>query len=156
VTRTLAFACALLASSAAFALETLEGRVVRVVDGDGVIVLVGEERLNVRLADIDAPELRQAYGVASRQSLAALCGGELAKLEPRSRDRNRRVVGRVTCGGVDAGAEQVRRGMAWVFERYAPAGSPLYAVQMGARGASRGLWAGPEPMPPWAWRAARR
>jgi hypothetical protein len=39
------------------------------------------------------------------------------------------LTGRVSCTGVDANAEQVRRGMAWVFERYAPKGSPLYGLQ---------------------------
>jgi len=35
---------------------TLTGRVIHVVDGDGLIVRVGERRLTIRLADIDAPE----------------------------------------------------------------------------------------------------
>lgn len=41
------------------------------------------------------------------------------------------------CDGVDANAEQVRAGMAWVFDRYVTDRS-LYAVQNEARGARRG------------------
>ena len=47
----------LLAAPAAAA--ELQGRVVHVIDGDGLIVLVADRRLNVRLLDIDAPELKQ-------------------------------------------------------------------------------------------------
>ena len=45
------------------------------IDGDGLILLVDERRVNRRLADIDAPEQRQPYGIGSRQSLSAICGG---------------------------------------------------------------------------------
>jgi endonuclease YncB( thermonuclease family) len=33
--------------------------------------------------------------------------------------------------------------------RYAPADSPLYAIEKEARAARRGLWAIREPVPPW-------
>jgi endonuclease YncB( thermonuclease family) len=130
----------------------VQGRVVYVIDGDGLIILVGGKRVNVRLEYIDAPEKGQAYGNASRQSLIAICGDELASVHASGKDRNGRTLARVSCNGTHAGAEQVRRGMAWVFERYAPADSPLYAVQTEARAARRGLWAQPEPVPPWEWR----
>lgn len=134
----------------------LQGRVVHVIDGDGLIVLVGEKRVNVRIQDIDAPETGQPYGIASRQSLIAICGGEVATLQPSGKDRDGWTLGRVSCNGTDAGAEQVRRGMAWTFERYAPAGSPLYAVQAEARAARRGLWAQQKPVPPWEWRERKK
>jgi endonuclease YncB( thermonuclease family) len=57
---------------------------------------------------------------------------------------------------VDANSEQVRRGMAWVFNRYARSGSPLYKLQYEAQGIRRGLWADAKPMAPWDWRAAQR
>ena len=66
-----------------------------------------------------------------------------------------RTLGRVSCAGVDANAEQVRRGMAWVYVRYAPKYSPLYAVQAEARAARRGLWHDPNPVPPWKWRTRK-
>jgi endonuclease YncB( thermonuclease family) len=37
--------------------------------------------------------------------------------------------GRVKCARVDANAEQVRRGMAWVFVKYAPARSHAEIVR---------------------------
>lgn len=106
----------------------------------------------MRLADIDAPELRQDFGARSRQSLAELCHGKQASLRERGRDRYRRVLAQVTCAGIDANAEQVRRGMAWVFVRYAPPDSPLHAIEAEARTKRRGLWSHDAPVPPWEWR----
>jgi endonuclease YncB( thermonuclease family) len=59
----------------------------------------------------------------------------------------------VRCGEVDANVEQVRRGMAWVYLRYVPLGSPLYEAEANARLQKLGLWRGKNPVPPWEWRA---
>ena len=98
---------------------TLQGRVIHVVDGDTLVVRLEQKRITVRLVEIDAPEHGQGpYGLRSRQSLIAIGGGELASIDSKGRDRNGRVLARVTCNGTDANAEQVRRGMGWVFDHY--------------------------------------
>lgn len=127
-------------------------RVVSVHDGDTLTVLIEKRQVKVRLADIDAPELRQAFGTRSKQSLSELCFGKVATLDVRGQDRYKRTIARITCAGTDANAEQVRRGMAWTYTRYAPADSPLHAVQALARTANRGLWADAAPVAPWEWR----
>ena len=133
----------------------LQGSVVGVHDGDSITVLVDQRQIKVRLADIDAPELSQAFGQRSKQSLSDLCLHKTATIQEQGRDRYRRTIGRVTCAGEDANREQVRRGMAWVFDRYVKDRS-LYAEQSAAQAAARGLWADPKAMPPWAWRRAKR
>jgi endonuclease YncB( thermonuclease family) len=57
---------------------------------------------------------------------------------------------------VDANSEQVRRGMAWVFVRYASKGSQLYGLEAEAKAQRLGLWSQPHPIAPWKWRAAER
>jgi len=118
---------------------TLNGRVTRVVDGDTLDVVVQGSRIRVRIRDIDAPERGQPYGHRSRKTLIALCGGEAAQLDGNKHDRNGRLLAHVRCNGTDAPAEQVRRGMAWVFVRYAPADSPLHAMEAKAMAARLGL-----------------
>ena len=129
-------------------------RVVHVVDGDTLDLLIAEKRTRVRLADIDAPESGQPYGHRARQSLIQVCGGELAQIERRGKDRNRQIIARVTCNGTDAGEEQVRRGMAWVVERHAAPDSSLNALQAEARAARRGLWSEAQSIAPWEWKAS--
>lgn len=127
-------------------------RVVSVHDGDTLTVLIERRQVRVRLSDIDAPELRQPFGTRSRQSLADLCFAKPAELDVRGKDRYGRTIARVTCAGADANAEQVRRGYAWIYTRYARPGSPLYPLQAEARSARRGLWTDPAPVAPWDWR----
>lgn len=133
--------------------------VVAIADGDTLTArcetAVGQENLKVRLAEIDAPEKGQGFGARSKEHLAELCFQKTATVTPRTKDRHLRAVANVECQGVDAGAEQVRAGMAWVFDRYVTDRS-LYAVQDDARASKRGLWADPSPKPPWEWRKGER
>lgn len=127
------------------------GRVVSIADGDTITVLVDRQQVKVRLVEIDAPEKTQAFGNRSKQSLSDMCFGRDALIQEKSKDRYRRTLGRVFCDGMDANAEQVRRGMAWVYDKYVTDHS-LYRLQDEARAAKRGLWNDPDPMPPWVWR----
>ena len=135
--------------------EELVGRLVSVTDGDTLTVLVSKKQIKVRLTEIDAPERKQPFGTRSRQSLADLCAGMDARVVEQGKDRYGRTLGRVNCAGVDANAEQVRRGMAWVFDRYVTDRS-LFSLQDEAKTSRRGVWADPKPIAPWEWRAARR
>jgi len=132
------------------------GKVVSVHDGDTLTVLVDHRQVRVRLIDIDAPELRQPFGTRSRQSLSNLCFGKVASLNVRGQDRFNRTLARVSCGGSDVNAEQVRRGYAWTFLRYARPDSPLFALEKEARASHRGLWQDPAPIAPWEWRRSVR
>lgn len=134
----------------------LSGHVVAVHDGDTLALLNDRQQIKVRLIEIDAPELGQPFGKRSKQSLSDLCYRKPATLDTRGQDKYGRTLARVTCNGQDANAEQVRRGMAWVYEKYAPKDSQLYHLQHEARAARRGLWADPSPIPPWEWRAKKK
>lgn len=115
--------------------------------------------LKVRLAEIDAPEKGQPFGMRSRQHLAELCFHKAATLAPVAAgaglDRYGRTVAHVTCAGADANVEQVRAGMAWVYDRYIIDRS-LYSAQDEARAEARGLWQEAAPIAPWDWRKGVR
>ena len=53
--------------------DTFDGSVLRVVDGDSLIVEFQQQRIRVRLKEIDAPEIKQPFGKNSQQSLTTLC-----------------------------------------------------------------------------------
>lgn len=144
--------CFALLLAASPALADTRGRVVSVHDGDTLTVLIDDRQVRVRLTDIDAPELGQPFGTRSRQSLSDLCFGKTAALDVRGQDRYKRTLAHVTCAGTDANSEQVRRGYAWTYVRYARRDSPLLALENEARAAHRGLWQDRAPVPPWDWR----
>ena len=152
--RSLAFLLAFATGAAAG--ETISGTVITVIDGDTVTVSdAASKHYRVRLAGVDAPEAKQAFGLESARSLAALCYRKAAKVEWKEKKRGVHL-GQVTCEDKDAGAEQVRRGMAWLSPRQMTAGSALPEMEAYARLRKVGLWADEKPVPPWEWRKKSR
>ena len=76
------------------------------------------QQVRVRLAEIDAPESRQAFGQRSKRHLSDLCFKTDATIRPTATDRYGRTVARVECRGKDANLEQVKAGLAWAYTRY--------------------------------------
>lgn len=153
------FLSSVLAASASMAQTptAITGTVIGVTDGDTLTILdANKVRHIVRLAEIDAPEIGhgkpgQPFGHGAKQSLASICFGQPAQATVASTDRYGRLVARVNCNGRDANAEQVRAGMAWVYDKYAKDLS-LRADQDKARAAKIGLWREASPVAPWDWR----
>jgi endonuclease YncB( thermonuclease family) len=130
------------------------GRVVRVADGDTLDVLVYRRPVRVRLAQIDAPEMRQAFGRQARQTLVSLTFRQNVTVIEGGHDRYGRIVGTVYVGRVNVNRELVRRGMAWA-SRYHFGDPALIRIEAEARRQKRGLWANPYPAPPWNFRKRR-
>jgi endonuclease YncB( thermonuclease family) len=70
-------------------------------------------------------------------------------------DRYGRIVGRVYVGDIDVNRELVAQGFAWVYRRYSN-DAELQELESGAKQKGLGLWADPNPIPPWEWRRGRR
>lgn len=130
-------------------------KVIGISDGDTMTLLVNGKPLKIRLANIDAPESKQAFGQKSKQHLSALCFRSDASYRTRNRDRYGRTVAVVYCDGVEANRAQVEHGMAWVNPQYNRDPS-LMRAQENARAMRRGLWSDPAPIPPWKWRKRAR
>ena len=131
-------------------------RVVKIADSDTLTALSATRRqLKCRLYGIDAPEKRQAFGQASKVSLAALSYGRPAQIEVVGRDRYGRAICRVAVGGVDVNREQIVRGMAWMYRRYA-SDFDYSAAEITARTRRVGIWREIDPVPPWAFRKSGR
>ena len=73
--------------------ETLSGRVVRVIDGDTLVVLdASKTQQKIRLQGIDAPERGQAYGTKSKEHLSDLVAGQVVVVvDYRDLDRYQRI-----------------------------------------------------------------
>ncbi|HSI49160.1 MAG TPA: thermonuclease family protein [Ideonella sp.] len=140
------------------AAKSLSGEVVGLADGDTLTVLDdAKSQHKVRLAGIDAPEKKQTYGSRSRQSLSAMVFRKHVVVDWKKTDRYGRIVGKVLVGEVDAGLEQVARGMAWHYKAYvreqsAEDRTSYAAAEEQARSERRGLWREPQPTAPWEFR----
>ncbi|CAO94817.1 Predicted nuclease (plasmid) [Erwinia tasmaniensis Et1/99] len=133
----------------------IQGKVVRVLDGDTIEVLNKKIPVRVRLINIDAPEKKQPYGRWSTSQLKELIAGQRVTVAYTQKDRYGRVLGRVvTTNGVEANSYMVQSGAAWVYDQY-NADPSLPALQREAIEQKRGLWAGNQPVPPWEWRHSK-
>jgi endonuclease YncB( thermonuclease family) len=93
--------------------ESLTGRVVRVTDGDTIVVLnTNNVQHKIRLQSIDAPERGQAYGTESKEYLSDSVVGKFVVVEYDKLDRYERVLGKVLLGNQDVNLEQIRAGSA--------------------------------------------
>jgi len=152
----------LLVQSGQILADTIEGRVVGVSDGDTVTVLDGAEaRHKIRLAGIDAPESKQAFGQASKKFLSGLVFNRDVILDCGKTDRYKRLVCVVMADGQDANLAQVKAGMAWWYRQYqweqtSQQRAEYEVAETTARNGRVGLWQDSHPFSPWEWRKAKR
>jgi len=136
--------------------QEITGKVVGVHDGDTITLLTAEkEQVKVRLEGIDAPELKQAFGNASKQSLSDMVFGNLVRLEVAGKDKYRRTLGHVFVGETLVNLAQVKRGFAWHYKKYSK-DAELGEAEAKAREAHLGLWKDASPVAPWDWRSASK
>ena len=147
-----AFIVSLLVANLALNAQTLQGRVVRVADGDTITVLDSTNIQNkVRLVKIDAPEKSQAFGEVSRKHLASLVASKEVKVEWTNKDKYGRVLGEVFVGTTNVNLRMVKDGLAWHYKHFD--NTPTYAqAEVEARAKKIGLWKDANPIPPWEFR----
>ena len=130
--------------------------VIAVSDGDTLTARCGAAhaplQLKVRIAAIDAPESRQAFGPQARKNLVQLCLRQRARIQVLEKDRYGRNVANVRCGDTDVASAQVRAGLAWVYTPYARQHPHLVPLQRQARASHIGLWSQRRPLAPWSYR----
>ena len=130
-----------------------EARVTRVFDGDTLWVqpLDGGRYRKLRLDGLDAPEICQSGGEASRDALAARVLRQVVTVRERSRDDYGRALVRLQHEGDDVGAFMVLQGQAWSY-RWRHSEGPFAQEERLARTRMKGVCAASSPARPGACR----
>jgi endonuclease YncB( thermonuclease family) len=129
------------------------GSVVGVLDGDTIEVLNGHHAERIRLSGIDCPEKGQAFGTRAKQAVADLAFGKEVTLQTHGKDKYKRTLADVILpDGTNVNHALVKDGWCWWYRKYAPGDTVLEGLENEAREARKGLWADPQPVPPWEWR----
>ena len=127
-------------------------RVVGVHDGDTLTGLDdAKTQHKIRLDAIDAPELGQPFGQASKKALSEKVFGKTVVVVPKKTDRWGRTIGHVMVDDRDVNLEMLEQGMAWHYKQF-DQNRRLAQAEQSARDAKKGLWQDREPVPPWDWR----
>lgn len=126
--------------------EVYSARVSRVFDGDTVWVkpLAGGPYRKLRLEGIDAPEICQSGGAASRDALAQRVLNQVVEVRVRAQDDYGRGVARLNHQGDDVAAWLVASGHAWSY-RWRRSPGPFAEEEDLARARKRGVFKEAEP-----------
>jgi endonuclease YncB( thermonuclease family) len=163
----------LLFAPPAFSAETtLTGKVMKVTDGDTVVIspIEGGTFFKCRLYGIDAPETAkygrrgrmlkpgQPYGEESSRELKKMILGQTVRVTLTGAKTYKREVCKIDSNGMDVNLEMVRLGYAWAYKQYLnrPYASQYIGAERDAREQHLGLWQDANPMPPWEFRRAAK
>jgi endonuclease YncB( thermonuclease family) len=134
------------------------GKVVGVADGDTITVLRDKEQVRIRLYGIDTPERGQAFSKRAKQFTSKTVYRKVVEVKVMATDRYGRTVAMIYADKTLLNEELIKAGLAWVYWQYC--GHPICetwkGLQIGARMDKRGLWADPDPIPPWEFRRKKR
>ncbi|SIQ98809.1 thermonuclease family protein [Aquipseudomonas alcaligenes] len=157
----------LVALAAPFAVNaaSFKGMVVAVSDGDTITVTTdqpcepgsscfkGQKAHRIRLAEIDAPERKQPYGLEAKTALAESVLGRQVIVEDLGQRSYTRIVAHIYQGKRWVNMDLVASGNAWVDPRYSRT-RELMLSEKSARQMKLGIWSQPvsQQIPPWQWR----
>jgi micrococcal nuclease len=148
-------ALALLVGAPAFA-ATLQGKVTKVFDGDSLLFQPGggAKPIEVRLKDIDAPEICQPGGTDARDYLQEFVKDKPAKLDTGPTDSFGRTLGVLTVDDMNLNQRMVAEGHAWSVRTKWNQG-PFVAQEKMATALKRGVHGNPGAIQPAEWRRSK-
>jgi len=136
--------------------DNFSGPVVRILDGDTIEVLHNQHPERIRLSGIDCPEKGQAYGQKAKDAVADLAFRKEVTVQTHGKDKYKRTLADlILSDGTSVNQQLVKDGWCWWYRKYAPRDTVLEGLEKEAREAKKGLWADPQPVPPWVYRNIR-
>lgn len=134
------------------------GKVVSAEDGSTITVRRDGEKVKIYLYGIDTPERDQVFGKEAEQFTSRMVLGKVVEVGVPFKDRYGSTEALIRVDGVSLNEELVKKGLAWVNSQHCLNSicERLHSLEMDARDAKRGLWAEPNPVPPWEFQRQER
>ena len=129
--------------------QSLTGKVIGIKDGDTVVVIdAANNQTTLRLAEVDCPEKKQAFGTKAKQFTSDAVYLKEVKYIVTDTDRYGRSIAKVYYDDNKyLSAEIIKNGFGWQYKKYST--SKLLAnLEQEARTNKRGLWVEPNPIYP--------
>ena len=130
----------------------ITGRVINVKDGDSFTLVDDNNKFHeIRLAHVDCPEKKQAFGRKAQLYTFNFTWGKTVTAKLQSTDRYYRKICEVEVEGKNLNEALIRDGFAWHFKKYSTS-SVHSNLEIAAKAAKRGLWIEPTAQAPWEFR----
>ncbi|MBC8303832.1 MAG: thermonuclease family protein [Pelagibacterales bacterium] len=133
--------------------------VVKVIDGDTIVVNYNNDRRKIRLLYIDAPEIDQAYGKDSKVFLKNMLSNQTITVNTVKKDRYNRELSEIYLyfdgNPVFVNAKMIKSGNAWVYKMNRK-NEYLINLENFARTHKSGLWLNNVAIEPWVFRKTRK
>ena len=129
--------------------QTFTGKVIGVKDGDTVVVIdAANNQTTLRLAEVDCPEKKQAFGTKAKQFTSDAVYLKTITYKVQTTDRYGRSVAEVYYDNNKyLSAEIIKNGFGWQYKKYSTS-KLLASLEQEARENKRGLWVDPNPIYP--------
>jgi micrococcal nuclease len=137
--------------------QTFTGKVIGIKDGDTVVVIdAANNQTTLRLAEVDCPEKKQAFGTKAKQFTSDQVYLKEIKYIVTDIDRYGRSIAKIYYDNNKyLSAEIIKNGFGWQYKKYST--SKLLAnLEQEARKNKRGLWLDPSPIYPSDFRKSKR
>ena len=134
----------------------LKGKVIAIADGDTFTLLTTQnQQVKIRLHGIDCPEKKQPYFNNAKAFTSSLVFGKQVSVQVKNKDRYGRTIGVVFLKDKrNVNELLLQAGWAWHFKKYDQDARWAAMEQLACR-QRKGLWADPNPITPWDWRAMK-
>ncbi|WP_459813601.1 thermonuclease family protein [Campylobacter concisus] len=113
-------------------------KIIKIYDGDSITALTSQkEKIKIRLYGIDAPELKQPFGKASKRHLIDLVSKKSLNINEKGKDKYGRTLAVLYNGDQDINAQMVIDGYAWAYDKFS---KDYVVLQQNAQSLKKGLW----------------
>jgi len=128
-------------------------QVVAIKDGDTVVLLDdNNNQITIRLAEVDCPEKKQAFGTRAKQFTSEQVYLEYVQYTITSKDRYGRSIGKIYYDDNKYLSEEIiKAGYGWHYSQYSKS-QKLSEIQADAKAHKRGLWVDENPIATWEFR----
>lgn len=131
--------------------SSFTGKVTKIIDGDTFHLVNDKNKFyKIRIADIDAPELKQFLGKKAKDVVSKKILGKKVKIIIKSNDKYGRIVGFVIYNNKNLGEELLREGIVWKW--YFSKNYKYKKIENIARNKKIGIWKYKNLINPYFWR----
>lgn len=137
--------------------KTLKGKIVRVSDGDTVVLLDSNNvQHKVRLDGIDCPEKGQPFGTKATNFVKEITRNSgIVTVEWDKKDRYGRILGYLYVDSINVNKELLKNGLAWHYKHFNK-DEELAKLEREAKDKKLNIWSNKNPIEPYQWRKGKR